>query len=472
MVRVQEFFVPQRVRGLIAAGCLIMAALAGTRASLPVLALLLVASGGLVLLRRLEWILFVIPLAALLVPMQISTGTDVYLNVTALLLPAAVALWFLSMLLSGRISFLPSRLNKPLFVFLLAGLFSLLIGIVLWDPAVPRASSFLIVMLAQWAIVAFSAAALWLMGNLVTGEERLKQLTLAFVLAGGLLALIYVTPPLAQATNINRLVTAAFIRAPLWVLFAALAGGQFLFNHELSRFWRLVCLLVLAATLVYCFIRQSEVLSNWVGVMTVLSVLAWLRLPRLRFPVIFFILLLLASGLLLPTIYEFAGGESEWNESGGSRLLLIGRVLSVTWSNNPITGLGPAAYRPYAGMEPLQYFRALWFQPQINSHNNYVDLFAHFGFVGLSLFFWFAYRVARLGLDLRAHFTTGFAAGYLNGMLALGAASLVIMMLADWILPFIYNISFLGFQASILVWLFMGGLIVYERIAREELERG
>ncbi len=30
---------------------------------------------------------------------------------------------------------------------------------------------------------------------------------------------------------------------------------------------------------------------------------------------------------------------------------------------NPITGLGPAAYRPYARMKPLQYERAFYALP-------------------------------------------------------------------------------------------------------------
>lgn len=39
------------------------------------------------------------------------------------------------------------------------------------------------------------------------------------------------------------------------------------------------------------------------------------------------------------------------------------------------------------------------------------------------------------------------------------AASLAIMMPADWILPFVYSIDFGGFQASVLVWLFLGGKV-------------
>ena len=123
-------------------------------------------------------------------------------------------------------------------------------------------------------------------------------------------------------------------------------------------------------------------------------------------------------------------------------------------------------------MKPLPYGRAYWVQPQINSHNNYVDLFAHGGVVGLLLFFWFAWEVARLGITLRKRFTNDFRAGYVNAMLAAGAGALVIMVLADWILPFVYNIGFQGFQASVLVWLFMGGLVALDNMKVGDGETG
>ena len=153
--------------------------------------------------------------------------------------------------------------------------------------------------------------------------------------------------------------------------------------------------------------------------MAVAGTLLWLRFPRLRVLVVVMVTLLVVLGILFPAIYEFAGGEAEWSLSGGSRLTLIERVIEVTL-RNPITGLGPAAYRPYANMKPLPYLGAYWVAPLINSHNNYVDLFAHVGLLGLGLFFWFCFAVARLGLRLRIRYREGFAAGYVNGMLAAG----------------------------------------------------
>ena len=44
--------------------------------------------------------------------------------------------------------------------------------------------------------------------------------------------------------------------------------------------------------------------------------------------------------------------------------------------------------------------------------------------------------------------------------------------MADWILPFVYNIGFPGFQASVLVWLFLGGLVALEGMGETERESG
>jgi len=196
-----------------------------------------------------------------------------------------------------------------------------------------------------------------------------------------------------------------------------------------------------------------------------LSTLLWLRFPRLRWPIIILMIVLLAAGVLGPAIYDFAGGEDEWNESGGSRIALFTRVIELTM-RNPITGLGPAAYRPYGFMGSLRYGRVFYTSIALSAHNNYVDIFSHTGLVGLGLFFWFAAEFARAGLRLRTRIVSGFAAGYLNSALAMGVASLVLMVLADWILPFVYNIGFLGFQASVLVWLFLGGILALEKLEK------
>ena len=94
------------------------------------------------------------------------------------------------------------------------------------------------------------------------------------------------------------------------------------------------------------------------------------------------------------------------------------------------------------------------------------------GLLGLGIFFWLAVEMFLLGLRLRARLTSGFAAGYVNAMLAAWAGGLVLMLFADWILPHVYNIGFSGFQASVLLWLFLGGLVALENMGGGDRETG
>ena len=432
----------------ICAATLILAALFGTYASPLWIALIVAGVGAVVLIQWPLARLFALLLAALFIPVEIDTGSEVALNPSVVLLPVLFGLWVLNSLYRRKVRFVPSRTILPLFLFLLAVLFSLLIGIALWDPSVPRSDRFIVVQLAQWALFTFSAMAFWLTGNIVRDEKQLRSIVFIFLVLAGGLAILRVIPGAAGLAN--QAATVALNRAPFWLVLGALTGGQLLFNPDLSTGWRLYLLAILGATLIFVFVYVRETASYWIGLTAVLGVLAWLRFHRLRWPIIILLVALVLNGTLTSAVYDFVGGDDEWVESGGSRLVLIGRVVEVTM-HNPITGLGPAAYRAYA----------------ISSHNNYVDIFSHAGLLGLGIFCWFAVEVVMLGLRLRSHFSQGFAAGYVNAMLAAWAGALVIMVLADWILPFVYNIGFVGFQASVLVWLFLGGLVSLEQIARD-----
>ena len=445
---------------------LALAFLLGQRASALWLLLVLATMAALVVLRQPMLGLGGLIALALVMPVSIPTGTEVVLNLVTLLVPAMLGVWLLLLIRQKSLSLVPSPVNRPLALFLAAGLLSLLLGNALWDPSVPRSASFWLVQLAQWGIFAFSAGAFWLTANLAKRLAHLQWLVVTFLVLGGGLAVLRLLPGVGSLAN--AMTTIAFVRAPFWILLAGLAGGQLLFNQQLTAIQRGGLLLSLGAVLFYAFVAQQEAASNWVGIAAVAGILVWLRWPGWRIPIVLLLLVLALLGFLLPTIYNFAGGDAEWFASGGSRLALTGRVVEMTVQHNPVTGLGPAAYRPYGFTQPLVYAHIIWAHPLISSHNNYVDIFAHTGLVGLFLFGWLALEIGRLGLRLRARFTEGFAAGYVNGMLAVGVGSLVIMLLADWILPFVYNIGFPGFQASVLVWLFLGGLVALENLAAPE----
>ena len=64
----------------------------------------------------------------------------------------------------------------------------------------------------------------------------------------------------------------------------------------------------------------------------------------------------------------------------------------------------------------------------------------------------------------------GFSKAYAHGVFAGVLGSLMAAFLVDWLLPFAYNIGLDGVRASILPWIFFGGLISIEQIYRAELK--
>jgi O-antigen ligase len=135
------------------------------------------------------------------------------------------------------------------------------------------------------------------------------------------------------------------------------------------------------------------------------------------------------------------------------------RVMTEIIKINPVIGLGPANYYWYTPLFPI-----LGYAVQFNSHNNYIDIIAQTGLLGLACFLWFAWEVWRLGWRLRSIVPEGFARAYVYGALGGLVATMAAGMLGDWVLPFIYNVGYDGFRSSVLGWLFLGGLMALEQI--------
>ena len=126
---------------------------------------------------------------------------------------------------------------------------------------------------------------------------------------------------------------------------------------------------------------------------------------------------------------------------------------------NPILGLGFANYYWYTPLYPIRGYAV-----SFNSHNNYVDIIAETGVVGLVCLLLFFWQVGWLGWRLRKQAPSGFAQAYVYGALGGLAGMVVTGMFGDWVLPFFYNIGLNGFRSSMLGWLFLGGLVSIEQI--------
>jgi len=126
---------------------------------------------------------------------------------------------------------------------------------------------------------------------------------------------------------------------------------------------------------------------------------------------------------------------------------------------SPIFGLGMANYTWYTPLFPI-----LGYNIRFNSHNNYLDVLAQTGLVGLLCFLWFFGEIWLLGWHMRNRVPDGFPKAYVLGVLGGLIGTLLLAGLGDWVIPFVYNIGLNGFRASIFVFIFLGGLVAIARI--------
>jgi Fe2+ transport system protein B len=125
--------------------------------------------------------------------------------------------------------------------------------------------------------------------------------------------------------------------------------------------------------------------------------------------------------------------------------------------------MGFSNYYWYTPLFPIRGYAV-----SFNSHSQYVDLIAQTGYLGLLAFFWVFFALGRLSFNVAGRLPKGFAQAYSYGVLAGIVATLVAAYLGDWVLPFVYNVGLPGFRASILPWIFMGGVIALEQMLLQD----
>lgn len=412
--------------------------------------------GGLLLVSRPAMGLVGVVVAAVVVPFELSTGTATRLNAGVLLVGALLGLWAFNMIVEKRRS-LPfqSRTVVPLLIFVLAAVLSFVIGQLPWFMNIEGAS--LPAQLGALGLFVLAGGAFLLVPVHVRETRLLEWMVWIFLALGA----VYLVGRALPGTNlllkaVNDRVAGNSI---FWIWMAVLSFSMAAFNSRLHPIWRLalggLTLLVIYVSLV----TDSGWTSGWLPALAGLAVV------------------LLVSGtrwFWLSFVFLGIGVVMKWDSITG--LLLVGdneyslftrlaawEIMFDLIKINPLFGLGPANYYWYT---PL--YSILGYAVEFNSHNNYLDLLAQTGLVGLAAFLWFAWQLWRLGWWLRMRAPEGFPRAYVFAALGGLASTLAAGMLGDWFLPFIYNVGFPGFRASLVGWMFLGGLVALEQIYRRD----
>lgn len=444
-------------RLLIVGSVLIASAYLGPRASERYLALLGGAGMVVVFLRRPPLGLAALIATSLVVPFAIGTGTQTSLNATVLLLPILIGLWLLEMVRRKELRLHRLRPIPPLLALCGVAVLAFAAGNLPWPTFAQTAP--LPAQLGGLAVYLLSAGAFLMVAHQVRDLRWLEALTWLFLALGGLYIAGRAAPGLGRLTA--RLFQQGAAGSLFWTWLMVLAFGQAVFNRQLHPVWRLA-LGGLVMTTLWVGWQTREWASGWLPPLVAVIVALGVGAPRLGGPIA------LAAGaaaaLNWPRIVAIVMTGQEY--SLVTRVEAWRIVLEIA-RVNPVLGLGPANYYHYTPLYPI-----LGWYVQFNSHSQYVDLIAQTGLLGLACFLWFAWEAGRLGWRLRTQAPEGFARAYACAALGGLAGTLAAGMLADWVLPFVYNIGLTGFRASVLGWLFLGGLAALWRQGEGDEERG
>lgn len=410
--------------------------------SLQIMLLVPVLVGGiaglLLLLREIRIGYLLLLFAGIFIPFSGPGGV----NATVLMVASLLGLWLMDMFIVKRqFQFVRSRAMLPVVFLLVISIIAFGMGRLPWFLFANQAP--LDSQIGGFVIFVFSLGLMVATANLVD-MKWLKLIVWTFIGLGA----IYVFGR-SLRLPVDRFYNWAFTaNSMFWTWLVALSFSQAFLNQRLKKSTRVFLFLVTLVTFYVALAQGYDWKSGWVPPLAVVAVIFGLRYPRLL--ILAIPLALIVAGYLI--IDLIASDEYSW----GTRIDAWIIVLEISKAN-PIFGLGFSNYYFYTPLFPIRGWNV-----SFNSHSQYVDLIAQVGFLGLACFLWIFYEVARIGWKMMNRLPDGFARSYVYGALAGVVGTLVAAFLVDWVLPFVYNIGFNGFRASVLPWIFMGGVVAIE----------
>jgi O-Antigen ligase len=374
------------------------------------------------------------------------------LNVAVLGIAFLLLLWLVDMIVRQRkIEIVPSRTILPAFIFIIISILAFGLGQFPWFPLGSQAP--LNAQLGGFAIYVLSVGAFILVANIIQDLRWLQALTWTFIALSSIYIVGRMIPGMWGV--LDRFFQTGLTSGSLfWTWVVAIAFSQAIYNRKLHKYWRLALLFLVLAAFYDGIIQAYDWKSGWIPPLVAVAVIIGIKYWRK--------LWILLPLTILPA-YDLATNSIGSDAYSWSTRLDAWRIVIQIIKADPILGLGFGNYHFYTPLIPIRgYF------VQFNSHNQYIDLAAQTGLIGLGCILWFFWEVGKLGWWLRERVPEGFPQAYVYGALGGLAGTLFAGFLVDWFLPFVYNIGLGGFRASILAWVFLGGLVTIEQIINRQ----
>jgi O-antigen ligase len=445
------------IRWYVIAGVMAITALIAPLAAvrqLPALAFFILLGGSLGLITLVRWPGIGFPITvvvSLLVPFSIGTGTQTAINVTVIWVSLLAGLWILEILIHrAEVRLVGMPTVWPLFALMASSVLAFGFGQLHW---LPTQQASLMAQIGGLTIFLLSPMAFLLAAYRIRSIKMLEWMTWLFVGLGGLYIFCLLVPGLSEIGM--RMFQRAVRDSMFWTWIITIAFCQSLLNKSLHLIWRILSSLIVVGAFYYTMASGRSWISGWFpGLISILTITIILKpkwvLGGLGIAgLLFLVQPQLLDGLFRVTdnMYSLVTRIEAW------------KILFTVIKYNPLLGLGPANYYWYT---PI--YRILGYSVSFNSHNNYVDILAQIGVIGLMCFIWFAWALLKQIWRIRTYMPEGFPRAYIYGAFGGFVATLFAMLLGDWVLPFVYNVGLEGFRATALVWMFLGGVVALKQI--------
>lgn len=367
-------------------------------------------------------------------------------NASILTLILMIGLWFMDMFVVKReFRFVHSAPIRPAFFMLIVCVIAFAMGQIPWFVFANQAP--LDAQIGGFAIYFFLVLAMIMTANVIREIRWLKIIVWTFVGLG----FVYVLGRTLQLDVVDRIYAhGVYANSMFWMWMVTLPLSQAIYNNHLSFRSKAVLYGIVALVFYVALVQQNDWKSGWVPAGLVAAVLVGWKFRKVipfTIPFVLMVAAYLAQDLISTDEYSWGTRVDAW--------LVVLDIARVS----PIIGLGFANYYWYA-----QIFTIRGYRIRFNSHSQFVDIIAQTGVLGLFFFLWILFEIGRLAYRLMNQLPEGFAKAYAYGIFASVFGSLMASFLVDWLLPFAYNIGLDGVRASVLPWIFFGGLISIEQI--------
>jgi hypothetical protein len=359
---------------------------------------------------------------------SLPTGRESRVVISLAVALLLLLVWAYELLFNGRTGarLKASALNAPLLVFVGINVIAYAWSYLTRDPLLRIWASFPFVQVAALVVNVGLPLLALMVYNKIDDPVWIKRY-IGFVLFLGVLNMV------GRLGNIGFLMR--FIENGTTGIFgtwvAMIAYGVLLYDKKMSMPVKMLLVALLLAQLFFYFWRQRIWLTGWVPIGVGALVLTFFRSRRLF--VLLCVLGLIYIGINSDALYASVVQDNV--DEGGLQRIDIWRMNLAHVANHPLFGMGPAGYAIY---------------------NMTYHVF------GLLAFVVMAATVVVIGLRARkAYAGVGdYREAFVNAALAGWVASLASMMLGDWVLPFAYNVTIMGFDHAMHAWIAVGGLLV------------